>query len=89
MRLALCALVALLGFTSIGYAQNSDDKVSPRSRKQSETPTVDLNTDYMARFGANESQIWHLPDPTGTGLHLRQWGGDNRPPGLTISRPLD
>ncbi len=86
MRLALCALVALLGLTSIGHSQSANDKTNQRSKKQSEASN--LNTDFMARFGANESQIWQLPDPTGTGLILRHWGGDDRPAGLTISRPL-
>jgi hypothetical protein len=87
MRLSSCVLIAVLTSSSLAVAQTVPDKPAARPKKPSETPN--LNLDYTARFSADESQLWRLPDPTGTGLKLRNWGDDNRPAGLTISRPFN
>jgi hypothetical protein len=87
MRVALCVIVVLLGFASLGSAQDSKQKINPRWKKI-EIPTIDPNAGFTARFGANESQIWQSPDPSSLGQSRRSWSEDDRAFGLTISRPI-
>ena len=87
MRLTSCVLIVVLASSGLAVAQTASDKPAARPKKPTATP--DLNFDYTSRFSADQSQMWQLPDPTGTGLTLRHWGDDGRPAGLTISRPLN
>lgn len=87
MRAAFCVVVILLGFVSVGHAQDSSDKINPRWKKI-EIPTIDPNMGITTRFGANESQIWQTPDPSSINQARRSWDQDDRTFGLTISRPL-
>jgi hypothetical protein len=87
MRVALCVIAVLLGSVSLGYAQNSNDKVDSRWKKF-EIPTINPDIDFMNRFSVNESQIWPTPDPSNLNEARRSWSEGDRPFGLTISRPL-
>ena len=87
MRVALCVVAALLGFTSLGYAQNSNNNVNPRWKKI-EIPTIDPSAGFTANFGANESQVWQSPDPSSVNQARRSWSNDDRAFGLTISKPI-
>jgi hypothetical protein len=87
MRMTLCAIAALLGFASLGYGQDSNQKINPRWKKI-EIPMIDPSAGITARFGANESQIWQSPDPSSVNQARRSWSDDDRAFGLTISRPL-
>jgi hypothetical protein len=87
MRMAICVLAVLLGFASLGRAQDSNQKINPRWKKI-EIPNIDPNTGITARFGANESQIWQTPDPSSVSQARRSWNEDDRTFGLTISRPF-
>ncbi len=88
MRIALCAVVVLLGTAGLGHAQNSNDSnISPRWKKF-EVPTIDPNAGYTANVGANQSQIWQSPDPSSANQSRRSWTNEDRAFGLTISRPL-
>ena len=88
MRIALFAVVVLLGTAGLGYAQNSNDSsVSPKWKKF-EVPTIDPNAGYTANLGANQSQTWQSPDPSSTSQARRSWTNEDRAFGLTISRPL-
>ena len=87
MPVALCVIAVLLASVSLGYAQNSNDKVNPRWKKI-EVPTIDPNAGYTANFGANESQIWQTPDPSSVNQARRSWSNDDRAFGLTISKPI-
>ena len=49
MRAAVCVVVILLGFASVGHAQNSSDKINPRWKKI-EIPTIDPNLGMTARI---------------------------------------
>jgi len=86
MRLTSCVLIVVLASSGMAVAQTAYDK--PTARPKKPAPTPDLNFDYTTRFSADQSQMWQLPDPTGTGLTVRHWG-DDRPAGLTFSRPLN
>ena len=75
MRLTSCVLIVVLASSGLAVAQTASDKpVLARPKKPTATP--DLNFDYTSRFSADQSQMWQLPDPTGTGLTLRHWGDD-------------
>jgi len=86
MRAALCAVVVLFGFTSLGYAQDSQkSKVNPRW-KPIEIPQIEASG-FTARFGADQSNLWQTPDPSSLGQARRSWN-DEPAFGLTISRPI-
>ena len=86
MRVALCVVAVLLGFTSIGHAQNSNDKVNPRWKKI-EIPTIDPSAGFTTRFSADQSNYWQTPDPSSINQARRSWS-DEPTFGLTISRPI-
>ncbi|HZT24950.1 MAG TPA: hypothetical protein VFA57_04525 [Pseudolabrys sp.] len=86
MRVALCALAAVLSCANVGLAQEAQ-KVNPRW-KQIEIPTIDPNMGFTAKFGADQSNVWSTPDPSSIGQSRRSWNDDDRAFGLTISRPL-
>ena len=87
MRAAFCVVAILLGFASVGRAQDSSDKINPRWKKI-EIPTIDPNMGISARLSADQSNMWQTPDPSSINQARRSWDGDDRTFGLTISRPL-
>ena len=87
MRAAFCVVVILLGFASIGRAQDSSDKINPRWKKI-EIPTIDPNLGMTARLSADQSNYWQTPDPSSINQARRSWNQDDRTFGLTITRPL-
>ena len=87
MRAAFCVVVILLGFTNVGRAQDSSDKINPRWKKI-EIPTIDPNFGMTARLSADQSNLWQTPDPSSINQARRSWDGDDRTFGLTITRPL-
>ena len=87
MRAAFCVVVILLGFASVGRAQNSSDKINPRWKKI-EIPTIDPNLGFSARLSADQSNYWQAPDPSSINQARRSWNEDDRTFGLTITRPL-
>jgi len=90
MRVAPCILAALFALAGVVHAQNTNDAGKPNQRAKRQVDPASMNLDFTtSRFGSDETQIWKLPDPTNSGLVLRQWGEDSRAPGLTISRPLN
>ena len=87
MRTAFCVVVILLGFASVGRAQDSSDKINPRWKKI-EIPTIDPNLGMTARLSADQSNYWQTPDPSSINQARRSWNQDDRTFGLTITRPL-
>ena len=87
MRAAFCVVVILLGFASLGHAQDSGDKINPRWKKI-EIPTIDPNFGMTARFSADQSNVWQTPDPSSASQARRSWNQDDRTFGLTISKPF-
>ena len=87
MRVALCVVAILLGFASVGHAQDSSDKINPRWKKI-EIPTIDPNAGITTRLSADQSNYWQSPDPSSINQARRSWSDDDRAFGLTISRPL-
>jgi hypothetical protein len=88
MRVALCVIAVLFGSASLGYAQDSHQKINPRWKKI-EIPSIDPSAGIVARFGANESEIWQSPDPSSLGQARRSWTDNARTFSLTISRPFE
>ena len=87
MRAALYVVIILLGFASLGHAQDSSDKINPRWKKI-EIPTINPNLGMTARFSADQSNVWQTPDPSSLNQARRSWDQDDRTFGLTISKPL-
>jgi hypothetical protein len=87
MRVALCVIAVLFGSASLGYAQESNQKINPRWKKI-EIPSIAPDAGIVTRFGANESDIWQSPDPSSINQSRRSWSENDRAFGLTISRPF-
>ena len=67
MRAAFCVVVILLGFASVGHAQDSSDHINPRWKKI-EIPTIDPNFGMTAQVErrpvellADAGSIQHQP----------------------------